>query len=193
MIALLLTMGLGHADTDLPLHGAVRVGATWGRSGLGPGPALRLSGGMSLERTRFVWMPQLALGLSQASASGVVIAPDDSSWTWQTRSRDASVGAGLVVRVRDTSPRIQPELSAHAGLHLVVSETSGTGAGGALTPATELRLRPGVRVGAGVAIDAGPGEVLVDVAAGWVPVDGDLTGSASGWLLLPSVGYRVHR
>jgi hypothetical protein len=103
------------------------------------------------------------------------------------------LGVGLTARVLDESPRIHPELIAAAEVHLVATTTTGTGEDVQATPATEIGLRPGARLGAGVGIDAGPGQVLIQVAGGWVPQDGTLTGNVPGWLFLPSFGYRVHK
>lgn len=193
MLLLSLLTSLALADADVGVHGGARVGATWGASGLGLGPAARVDLGLVLNQDRLVLLPQLSLGVHQAATGGVVVSSEEDSWRWETVARGASVGLGLGLRIPDNSPRVHPELSAAVELHLVATTTQASGTGVQGTTATEVQLRPGGRAGAGLAIDAGPGEVLVEVSGGWVPVDGTLTGPAPGWRLLPSVGYRVSR
>ena len=122
MFLLALTTTLTHAAPAL--HAGAQLGATWGRSGLGPGPAVRLHAGVSLGTEHLIILPQVALGVSQASASGVVTDTGDSTWTWETQARSARAGAGLTLRILDTSPKLHPEISAQGELHLVATTSS---------------------------------------------------------------------
>ena len=107
---------------------------------------------------------------------------------YELRQRTLLASAGLELRALDRSEAVSPVFAIGPALLSSWTVVSGDG----LADAREQQLRPGLYLGGGIAIEAGPGTAALRMDYVTARLDGALSGEASLSLLQPNFGYRVH-
>ena len=131
--------------------------------------------------------PALWYSWARPSANGSVSdAALDEPLSWSLSQDQSTLALGLNLRALDAEQRVHPELTMAPQLVWTRSVMSASTA----TPVQERAFALGWTIAPALAVDLPDGEVTLRLAVSSVPQRGTLTGSASGLVLSPSIGYR---
>jgi outer membrane protein W len=171
---------------------AVKLGGLFAQpfSSLGASYLVDLELGWALP----VWQHRLAITVEgaytapEANGSGTNAQTTAGAYTWHLQQRQGLLGLSLILRW--PVGRWTPYVGVGPRMFLLQSEIDGKSGMTAFSTSSEVSTKVGVGAPIGLGVRLGPGDLFLEFAVNWAPIDHSVTGNTNVGSLALTLGYR---
>ena len=183
-----------HADEGgVRFVAGVEVGPLVPLTRLSPAFAPRVEAGLELPvwDGHLRWLASASWARPVVEGTGQDPRVPDGRYDYRVAQDELTIATGPTLRIVDLGGPITPELSAGPAMFLLRSTADGSAGGAAFGAAQEQYTRLGAFAAVGATLDAGPGELVLDVGFQSSALGGTITGVRPTAAVTPWLGYRL--